>query len=186
MPTADTAPCAPRPISAAHSTTTATPALLATAAISRTARRHISLRRPSPAICPSAPGVARNSFWGPRYSSVDMTLGKAFGLPRLRGPRRKRQDRSARQFLQHLQPDKFRALQQQRTNHRHDQLQRRHRRGNRHIAQRHLRPRPQRPSRPRDRAASPLQLLSQANSWRGTARRAPPFLDLWVAVSTAT
>ena len=32
---------------------------------------------------PSAPGVARNSFWGPRYSSVDMTLGKAFGLPRL-------------------------------------------------------------------------------------------------------
>jgi carboxypeptidase family protein len=33
---------------------------------------------------PSAPGVSRNSFWGPRYSSVDMTLGKAFGLPRLR------------------------------------------------------------------------------------------------------
>jgi hypothetical protein len=32
---------------------------------------------------PSAPGVARNSFWGPRYSSVDMTLGKAFGLPHL-------------------------------------------------------------------------------------------------------
>ncbi len=32
---------------------------------------------------PSAPGVARNSFWGPRYSSVDLTLGKAFGLPRL-------------------------------------------------------------------------------------------------------
>jgi Carboxypeptidase regulatory-like domain len=32
---------------------------------------------------PSAPGVSRNSFWGPRYSSVDMTLGKAFGLPHL-------------------------------------------------------------------------------------------------------
>src|SRR5262249_52121335 len=33
---------------------------------------------------PTAPGVARNSFWGPRYSSVDLTLGKAFGLPRMR------------------------------------------------------------------------------------------------------
>jgi hypothetical protein len=32
---------------------------------------------------PTAPGVARNSFWGPRYSSVDMTLGKAFGLPKM-------------------------------------------------------------------------------------------------------
>jgi hypothetical protein len=32
---------------------------------------------------PTAPGVARNSFRGPRYSSVDMTLGKAFGLPRM-------------------------------------------------------------------------------------------------------
>ena len=32
---------------------------------------------------PTAPGVARNSFWGPRYSSVDITLGKAFGLPRM-------------------------------------------------------------------------------------------------------
>jgi hypothetical protein len=30
---------------------------------------------------PPAPGVARNSFRGPRYSSVDATLGKAFGLP---------------------------------------------------------------------------------------------------------
>ena len=28
-------------------------------------------------------GVARNSFRGPRYSSIDATLGKAFGLPRL-------------------------------------------------------------------------------------------------------
>jgi hypothetical protein len=33
---------------------------------------------------PPAPGVARNSFRGPRYSQVDATLGKAFGLPRLR------------------------------------------------------------------------------------------------------
>jgi len=33
---------------------------------------------------PPLPGVARNSFRGPRYSSVDATLGKAFGLPRLR------------------------------------------------------------------------------------------------------
>jgi hypothetical protein len=32
---------------------------------------------------PPAPGVARNSFRGPRYSSVDATLGKAFGLPKL-------------------------------------------------------------------------------------------------------
>src|SRR5580700_944064 len=32
---------------------------------------------------PSAPAVSRNSFWGPRYSSVDVTLGKAFGLPHL-------------------------------------------------------------------------------------------------------
>jgi Carboxypeptidase regulatory-like domain/TonB dependent receptor len=32
---------------------------------------------------PTAPGVARNSFWGPRYSSVDMTLGKSFGLPKM-------------------------------------------------------------------------------------------------------
>jgi hypothetical protein len=32
---------------------------------------------------PTAPAVSRNSFWGPRYSSVDLTLGKAFGLPRL-------------------------------------------------------------------------------------------------------
>ena len=32
---------------------------------------------------PTAPGVSRNSFWGPRYSSVDLTLGKAFGLPHL-------------------------------------------------------------------------------------------------------
>jgi hypothetical protein len=37
----------------------------------------------SPGI-PPLPGVARNSFRGPRYSSVDATLGKAFGLPRMR------------------------------------------------------------------------------------------------------
>ena len=32
---------------------------------------------------PPLPGVARNSFRGPRYSSIDATLGKAFGLPHL-------------------------------------------------------------------------------------------------------
>jgi hypothetical protein len=32
---------------------------------------------------PPPPGVARNSFRGPRYSSVDATLAKAFGLPHL-------------------------------------------------------------------------------------------------------
>ncbi len=30
------------------------------------------------------PGVARNSFRGPRYSSIDATLAKAFGLPHMR------------------------------------------------------------------------------------------------------
>ncbi|MGC1169214.1 MAG: carboxypeptidase-like regulatory domain-containing protein [Candidatus Acidiferrales bacterium] len=33
---------------------------------------------------PPVPGVARNSFRGPRYSSVDFTLAKAFGLPSAR------------------------------------------------------------------------------------------------------
>ncbi len=33
---------------------------------------------------PAPPGVARNSFRGPRYSSVDATLGKAFGLPNMK------------------------------------------------------------------------------------------------------
>ena len=32
---------------------------------------------------PPAPGVPRNFFRGPRYSSIDATLGKAFGLPHL-------------------------------------------------------------------------------------------------------
>ncbi|HEY6763860.1 MAG TPA: carboxypeptidase regulatory-like domain-containing protein, partial [Candidatus Sulfotelmatobacter sp.] len=32
---------------------------------------------------PSAPGVARNSFDGPGYRDVDVTLTKAFGLPKL-------------------------------------------------------------------------------------------------------
>jgi hypothetical protein len=32
---------------------------------------------------PPAPGVARNSFRGPRYSQVDATLSKAFGLPHI-------------------------------------------------------------------------------------------------------
>jgi hypothetical protein len=34
---------------------------------------------------PQAPGVARNSFRGPRYLNVDATLNKAFGLPAIRG-----------------------------------------------------------------------------------------------------
>jgi hypothetical protein len=33
---------------------------------------------------PPVPGVGRNSFRGPRYSSVDFTLSKTFGLPRAR------------------------------------------------------------------------------------------------------
>jgi hypothetical protein len=32
---------------------------------------------------PPAPGIDRNTFRGPRYSSVDFTLGKAFGFPHL-------------------------------------------------------------------------------------------------------
>jgi hypothetical protein len=37
----------------------------------------------STAGIPPAPGIDRNTFRGPRYSSVDFTLGKAFGLPHL-------------------------------------------------------------------------------------------------------
>jgi hypothetical protein len=33
---------------------------------------------------PPAPGVGRNSFRGPRYSSVDFTLSKSFGLPTMK------------------------------------------------------------------------------------------------------
>jgi hypothetical protein len=33
---------------------------------------------------PPAPGVGRNSFRGPRYSSVDFTIAKAFGLPSMK------------------------------------------------------------------------------------------------------
>jgi hypothetical protein len=33
---------------------------------------------------PPTPGVGRNSFRGPRYSSVDFTLSKTFGLPNMR------------------------------------------------------------------------------------------------------
>jgi len=36
----------------------------------------------TPSGVPPVPGVGRNSFRGPRYSSIDFTLGKAFGLPR--------------------------------------------------------------------------------------------------------
>lgn len=34
---------------------------------------------------PSPPGVGRNSFRGPNFFNVNMTLGKAFGLPRIPG-----------------------------------------------------------------------------------------------------
>ena len=34
---------------------------------------------------PPPPGVGRNTFRGPRYFAVDMTLGKAFGLPKVAG-----------------------------------------------------------------------------------------------------
>jgi Carboxypeptidase regulatory-like domain/TonB dependent receptor len=37
----------------------------------------------SPFTQTPTPGVPRDFFRGPRYSSIDMTLGKAFGLPRL-------------------------------------------------------------------------------------------------------
>ena len=33
---------------------------------------------------PPVPGVGRNSFRGPRYFGLDATLGKAFGLPKMR------------------------------------------------------------------------------------------------------
>ena len=33
---------------------------------------------------PPPPGVGRNSFRGPRYFDIDMTLGKSFGLPTTR------------------------------------------------------------------------------------------------------
>jgi Carboxypeptidase regulatory-like domain len=38
----------------------------------------------TPGPLPGAPGVGRNSFRGPRYFDVDMTLSKAFGLPKMR------------------------------------------------------------------------------------------------------
>lgn len=33
---------------------------------------------------PAPPGLGRNSFRGPRYFDIDMTLGKSFGLPNMR------------------------------------------------------------------------------------------------------
>src|SRR5262249_50192793 len=33
---------------------------------------------------PPAPGVGRNTFRGPRYVGLDMTLAKAFGLPKMK------------------------------------------------------------------------------------------------------
>jgi hypothetical protein len=37
----------------------------------------------APGPVPTAPGIARNSFTGPGYFSVDATLSKSFGLPNL-------------------------------------------------------------------------------------------------------
>ena len=39
----------------------------------------------APGPIPEAPGVARNSFRGPRYFNIDATVNKAFGLPGIRG-----------------------------------------------------------------------------------------------------
>ncbi len=39
---------------------------------------------PATGPIPPPPGVGRNSFRGPRYFDIDMTLGKTFGLPKMR------------------------------------------------------------------------------------------------------
>jgi hypothetical protein len=38
----------------------------------------------APSPVPGAPGIARNSFRGPGYADLDMTLSKSFGLPRMK------------------------------------------------------------------------------------------------------
>jgi hypothetical protein len=74
---------------------------------------------------PTAPGVSRNSYWGPRYSSVDLTLGKAFGLPHLPVLGENAKARYSCQLLQHLQSNQLQAILQwqqpdgQYANHRH-------------------------------------------------------------------
>lgn len=39
---------------------------------------------PTTGPIPPQPGVTRNSLRGPRYFDIDMTLGKAFGLPNMK------------------------------------------------------------------------------------------------------
>ncbi len=39
---------------------------------------------PTPGPLPSAPGVGRNAFYGPRYFDTDMTITKSFGLPTMK------------------------------------------------------------------------------------------------------
>jgi hypothetical protein len=39
---------------------------------------------PAPGALPTAPGIRRNAFFGPRYFSTDVTGVKAFGLPKMR------------------------------------------------------------------------------------------------------
>lgn len=39
---------------------------------------------PAPGALPTAPGIRRNAFFGPRYFSTDVTGVKGFGLPKMR------------------------------------------------------------------------------------------------------
>ena len=39
---------------------------------------------PPTAGIPPRPGVGRNTFRGPRYRGFDMTLAKAFGMPKMK------------------------------------------------------------------------------------------------------
>ncbi|HEV2214259.1 MAG TPA: carboxypeptidase regulatory-like domain-containing protein, partial [Terracidiphilus sp.] len=39
---------------------------------------------PQPVALPQAPGVGRNTFYGPRYSDLDLAVTKAFGLPNMK------------------------------------------------------------------------------------------------------
>lgn len=62
--------------------------------IPRGARFECLFPSPDPVVCPtgqvgfgglpSPPGIARNSFTGPRYFDVDATLSKSFGLPSMK------------------------------------------------------------------------------------------------------
>ncbi len=39
---------------------------------------------PTPTALPGVPGIGRNSFYGPRYSDLDLAATKAFGLPAMK------------------------------------------------------------------------------------------------------